>query len=376
MTPKERLAEAMALRRPDRVPVMCQLSIGHMLLQTGFPPSEFWFSAEIFAESLLRLRELYGFDGILVSLHGHPPGWSREVLSIERDEAGERVRWKNGDLTLFPADDLPLHVPARAGLRPDPAAFDPGALPERIGFIPVSQGLEFRFDPDHLFDAIDVVRARAGETYSIHGELTSPFDYFLNLFGFREGFLALIDHPDRARAVLDRFSDGLVRLAEELAGRGIDALKISSPYAGAGFISPAAYREFVLPYEARIAAAARQRGVFAYTHTCGAVHDRLELMAEAGVAGIECLDPPPLGTVDLADAKRRVGDRLFIKGNLDPVHLLLNGTESEVERAARRCLEVGKPGGGYILSSACSVAPHTPPRNLQVLARAAEDWGR
>jgi uroporphyrinogen-III decarboxylase len=370
------MAEAMARRVPDRVPVMCQMSVGHMLLQTGFPPSELWFSAEIFAEALLRLREIYGFDGILVSLHGHSPDWSRDVLSIDRDEAGETVRWKNGDRTVFPADDLPLHVRARESPRPDIASLDPDALPDRIGFIPVSQGLEFRLDPDHLFDAVDIVRARAGETFSVHGEITSPFDYFLNLVGFREGFLALVDEPDRSKAVLDRYAEGLTRLARGLAGRGVDALKISSPFAGAGFISPACYREFVVPYEARIAAAARDAGVFAYTHTCGAVHDRLELMAEAGVAGIECLDPPPLGTVDLADAKRRVGGRLFIKGNLDPVHVLLRGTEADVEREARRCLEAGSPGGGYILSTACSVAPRTSRLNLQVLARAAEEWGR
>lgn len=366
----------MALRVPDRVPVMCQMSIGHMLLQTGFPPSEFWFTAEIFAEGLLRLREIYGFDGILVSLHGHPPGWTRDVLSIERDEAGEVVRWKNGDRTVFPADDLPLHVPARATPRPEIAAVDPEAIPNRISFIPVSQGLLFRLAPDRLYDAVDIVRARAGEAFSVHGEITSPFDYFLNLAGFREGFLALVDAPDRSRAILERYSEGLSDLARGLCGRGIDALKISSPYAGAGFISPAFYRKFVLPYEARIAAAARAAGVLAYTHTCGAVHDRLELMAEAGVAGIECLDPPPLGTVELADAKRRVGNRLFIKGNLDPVHVLLQGTEADVEREARRALETGKPGGGYILSTACSVAPRTPRRNLQVLAQAAEEWGR
>ena len=367
----------MALRTPDRVPVMCQLSIGHMLLRTGFPPSEFWFSAEVFAEGLLRLREAYGFDGILVSLHGHPPGWSRDVLSIDREETGgEVVRWKNGDRTVFPADDLPLHTPARPPARPAIEAIDPDGIPDRIGFIPVSQGLLFRFDPDRPHDAVDIVRARAGDAFSVHGEVTSPFDYYLNLVGFREGFLALVDAPDRAQAILERYSEGLTRLARGLCGRGIDALKISSPYAGAGFISPAFYRTFVLPYEARIAAAAREAGVFAYTHTCGAVHDRLELMAEAGVAGIECLDPPPLGTVDLADAKRRVGGRLFIKGNLDPVHVLLRGTEADVEREARRALEVGGRDGGFILSTACSVAPHTPPGNLRVLARAAEDWGR
>jgi uroporphyrinogen decarboxylase len=116
-------------------------------------------------------------------------------------------------------------------------------------------------------------------------------------------------------------------------------------------------------------------GIPAYIHTCGKVGDRLEMMAEAGFAGVECLDPPPLGDVALQDAKRRVGGRMFIKGNLDPVHVLLRGTVERVRLAAQSALEAGKPGGGYILSTACSIAPRTPPENIQALADVAGQFG-
>lgn len=156
----------------------------------------------------------------------------------------------------------------------------------------------------------------------------------------------------------------------------MDAVKLSSPYAGSGFISPRFYREFVLPYEGRIARAIRRRGVPAYVHTCGAIHDRLEMMIEAGFSGLECLDPPPLGDVDLADAKGRIGREAFIKGNIDPIHVLLSGSLETVEKDARSRLEIGKPGGEYILSTACSIAPRTPPENIRVLAEIAADAGR
>ena len=42
MTSKERMAAAMSGGRPDRVPVMCQMSIGHMLLRSAVPPSRLW----------------------------------------------------------------------------------------------------------------------------------------------------------------------------------------------------------------------------------------------------------------------------------------------------------------------------------------------
>ncbi len=375
MTPKNRMAAAMSRSVPDRVPVMCQMSVGHMLVQTGTSPSRFWHSAEDFAAGLLAMRSLYGFDGVLVSLHGHSPGWENGVAAIERGDDGERLRWKNGDVTFFPVDDLPVVQPAKPPVRPEFERFDPDTLPGEIGYIPVSQGLRYSLDPDHLFDVIAIVRERAGGEYSIHGEVTSPLDYVLDLFGFEQAMIGFLEDAGRAAGVLQRFTDGIIAVARGLAERGVDAVKISSPFAGAGFLSAAFYRTFVLPYESQIVRAVESHGVRAYLHTCGDVHDRLELMAESGASGIECLDPPPLGRVELADAKKRVGGRLFIKGNIDPVHVLLAGGTERVRADARRRVAVGKPGGGYILSTACSIAPRTPRENVLVLGEVAEETG-
>lgn len=376
MTSKERMARAMSGTRPDRVPVMCQMSIGHMLLRTGIPPLELWFSEERFREGLLDLRRRYAFDGILISLHGHGPDWEKNLLRLTRDGETLIASWKDGGRTEFPPDDLPRHHSAGAPPPPAIAGFDPETIPERLDYIPVSQGLAFRIDPDRRVDIHRRILADAGASFSIHGEVTSPLDYFLDLFGFVGGFLALAEDPARSRAVLAKFTEGVIGIALEQARAGLDAIKISSPYAGAGFISPATYRAFVLPYEARIARAVRAAGAHVYTHTCGAVRDRLELMAEAGVSGIECLDPPPLGNVELADARARLGPSVFIKGNIDPVNTLLRGSRAAVETDARRRLAVGGAGGGYILSSACSIAPWTPAENVECLVPLAEAASR
>ena len=369
------MAAAMTGSPPDRVPVMCQMSVGHMLVQSGVPPAELWHDAPTFVEVLLAMRDLYGFDGVLVSLHGHRPDWRGLVLDRGRGPDGERVRWRGGGTTLFPPDDLPVVVPDGPSVRPEFQRFDPDSLPDRIDYIPVSQGLRFALDPEHLFDAVDMVVARAGRERSVHGELTSPWDYFLDLFGFEQALVGCLEDAGRAQAVLARLTDGIVGLAEGLAKTGVDAVKISSPFAGAGFVSRSFYKEFVLPFEGRIVAALEGRGVRSYLHTCGDINDRLELMADSGASGIECLDPPPLGRVELADAKARVGGRIFIKGNVDPVHTLLAGDMETVHRDARRRLAAGKPGGRFILSTACSIAPHTPRENVALLREAVECWG-
>jgi uroporphyrinogen-III decarboxylase len=375
MNSKERMAKAMNMEEPDRVPVMCQMSIGHMLLQTGSRPLELWFSKDVFAEALLKLREIYQFDGILISLHGHSSRWMQHILKIEKEKNQEVITWKNGDRTLFPPDDLPRHYPANILPKPLIGQVDPESIPETIDFIPVSQGLDFPIDPHHAYDIFHIIKEKVSDRFSIHGEVTSPFDYFLHLFGVKNAMMNLIEEPLKSIEILQKYARGVTKFALDQAEIGVDAVKISSPYAGAGFISPEFYRKFVLPFESQIADAVRYMGTHVYIHTCGAINDRLEMMRDSGVSGIECLDPPPLGNVQLEDAKERVGQKIFIKGNIDPINVLLQGNVEDVKRDAANRIEVGKTGGGYILSTACSIAPYTNRENVLALIQIAGDVG-
>ncbi|GAI38344.1 unnamed protein product, partial [marine sediment metagenome] len=262
-------------------------------------------------------------------------------------------------------DDLPHYYTAQKA-PPSISEFDPCVLPEEIGFIPVSQDLEFPIDSDHSYDIFNIICREAGNRFSIHGEVTSPFDYFINLFGLSESMIALIEEPSKCKEILLHFTEGVKKIAIKQVQRGVDAIKISSPYAGSGFISPGFYQEFIMPYEGQIARAVRSCKVAVYTHTCGAINDRLEMMVETGISGLECLDPPPIGDVRLEEAKRRVGNKIFIKGNIDPINVLLHGSVETVKKDAIYRLQVGKPNGGFILSTACSIAPHTKKENIQV----------
>jgi len=366
---------AMDLRRPDRVPVMCQLSIGHMLLQLGIQPVEFWHDPEIFADGLVKLRAEYDFDGILVSLHGHNPEWRTEITRREPWEEGEAVTFKDGHVMLYPPDDLPRPPTASLGKSIAISGFDMRDLPQTLGYIPVSGGLHFQIHPDHKFDIFRRLRASVGPNYSLHGEITSPFDYFLDLFGYQEGLINLIDDPKKSKSILSHFARLITNLASEMCETDIDAIKVSSPFAGGGFISRAFYEEFVLPYESEIIHAVRRKGVHIYIHTCGAIGDRLDLMFDSGASGLECLDPPPLGNVELAEAMKTIGGKGFVKGNVDSVNLLLMKGRKEILEDLRERILIGKGERGFILSTACSVAPRTKKENLLLFRDAVGEWG-
>ena len=183
--------------------------------------------------------------------------------------------------------------------------------------------------------------------------------------------------PEKVKLILERFTAGVVRMAEGLAENcDIDAIKISSPFAGSDFISPEYYREFELPYLTRVAHSITNKGKFAYVHTCGHINDRLEIMKEAGLSGIECLDPPPIGDVELDDAFQRIGDSMFIKGNIDSVNTLLNGSEEQIKTDVRSRIETGMNQQGFILSTACSIAPRVSAERVKLLSELIKQTGQ
>ena len=55
MNGRERMSLAMRRESPDRVPVMCQLALGHYFLNAGLAPHEIWFTSEAFAKALVKL---------------------------------------------------------------------------------------------------------------------------------------------------------------------------------------------------------------------------------------------------------------------------------------------------------------------------------
>jgi uroporphyrinogen decarboxylase len=369
---------------------MCQLALGHYFLNSDLPAMDIWHSTEAFGEALIALQRRYHFDGILINLPGRDPDWRSYIRRIEEREGEQIIHWLNGWTTVCPPDDNP-HVYRENGAR----YFAPFELidPEELFYIephdlsgityPYSWGFVGEmarvedFFPPWQFDTIDYVLDRVGKTVSVHTEIFSPFTQLLELVDYTNGFMALMDDPGKTKACLEALTRGAIALGRAHADCGADAILISSAFAGGGFISPKHYREFVLPYERKVIEGIREEfDVPIYTHTCGRIGDRLELMAETGTQGIDTLDPPPLGNVELSDAKRRIGDRLFIKGNLDAVNVILNGSPENVSEEARRCITAAAAGGGYILSSACSIPPHTRPRNIEILYDAVEQFGQ
>ncbi len=367
MTGKQRVAAAMSAHRtgllPDRTPVMCQLSLGHMYRYAGIGPTAFWRTSQGLADASAALCDAYGFDGILVSKTGRPAP-PAEVRATPRD-GGMEVAYEDGAVWFYPPDEYPAIVGAAKARR-------------QLTVQDVSEGDVPRKTlaslPPYHADVLAEVIAQRGGTHSVHGEVGTAFEGLLNLFGsYEAGLMALLDGPGLCRGLMRLLNENVLVETAWQCDMAIDAMKLSSPLAGGGLISRAMYEEWVLPYEAAVVDFVHKRaGLPCYIHTCGSIGDRLDLILQTGVDGVECLDPPPLGNVRFTDAVRALAGRAFLKGNIDAVNELSRPVP-EVTALARERIRQAEPlGGAYILSTACSVSPRVPMEHVRALRAAAE----
>ena len=378
-TSRTRLAAAMRLERPDRVPVMCQPSLGFVLRQLPeLDPIDVWHNhGGALARGFCEISRRFGFDGVLIPTVGAAPLDERTVQRIDRaNPEGPVVYFRNGDSCLYCRNDLPRYTHAVAPER-EIGDLDPAAIAERLSYHPPSTRLRMQLAEGAAARVAELTQARAlvGPEVSVHGALYSSEDYLIDALGADGAMVALLTEPERCRELLARYARAVAGHAREQIAAGVDALNLSAPWAGQSFISPQWYRELIAPAQAVLAAAARAGGVPSYCHTCGAIGDRLEAIIDTGFDGIECLDPPPLGNVELADAVRRIGHRAFIKGNIDPVHVLLQGTPEQIRTDVIRRLEIGMTARGFILSTACAIAPETPAAHVALLRELVDAYG-
>ena len=382
-TAKELVGQAMSQQRPRAIPVMCQMANGHVIINTKIHPIDYFISDEVWADCLLRMRALYDFDGILCHKPGRVKGLMDMVARTDFDAPIPTLYLQDGSRIECTRDDDAYYKKPAGFQLPTLNTIDfehPLAwAPDSFRAFQASKGT---YDyctaeeiPEDVFGLLDRVLAKAGADYSVHGEVRAPFDHFLNLLGMEDGLMATMDNPEGTHRLLAKTTQWSVALAVAQVRRGAHAIKISSPFAGSGFLRPQMYEEFIIPYESQIASAVKAEGGFVYTHTCGAIGDRLELMLRSGISGIECLDPPPLGNVDLEEAVSLLNGKIFIKGNVDPVNTLLRGSKDKVREDVSEVLDrAGHVMPGFILSSACSVAPPVDPDNIKLMVQLCRDF--
>ena len=141
--------------------------------------------------------------------------------------------------------------------------------------------------------------------------------------------------------------------------------------------NPAIFRELTLPALKKVTALAHEIGIPTHVHSCGPEKELVAMAAEeTDLTVIDPLEMPPMGDCDLAELKKRYGNRIVLKGNLHTTEVMLKGSVEDVEAASRKAIDDAGAGGGFILSSGDQCGRDTPDENLLAVVETARMYGR
>jgi len=167
------------------------------------------------------------------------------------------------------------------------------------------------------------------------------------------------EHPDAFERLLDAFTDILVEYVEYQQDAGADVLQLFDTYAG--LLSPADYREFLVPRHQRILDSLDIPTIIFARNMNG----HLDLLADSG-ADVVGLD----WTVDMESARNELGDTP-VQGNLDPA--LLYGEPSEVKTRTKQVIEAAGDSG-HIMNLGHGVDRNTPVENVAAFFEAVHEY--
>ena len=247
------------------------------------------------------------------------------------------------------------------------------------GIIKTPEDLDsFEFpNPEELnFDLVEETVAQAGDDYPVvgmcHSVVTAPFEM---RGGIDRLVLDLYRQPSFARKIIEKVFDYQIGIVRRFIELGVDLITEGDDLADSKgpMFSPKILREFFFPYIKKFVHECDSHSIPVMKHSDGNLYPILDELIELGIDGLHPIEP---SVMDLERVKQLYGDRIFLRGNVDCVHILPYGSEEDVRHEVRRCIDAAAKGGGFILSDSNSLHSNVKTENIKAMVHEARTYGR
>lgn len=341
MTPNERLTAFMTGKPMDRllaIPVACSMSG----LALGMTHKEKRSSAENEALAQIACYERFGNDLMVVEygLHGVGAALGSEMSDPE-DSVPAILSYALEDLNDVHTLDM-----SRLELKNDKA---------------------FQL---HL-EAAEIITQKIGHEVSTGVLISGPFTAAASIYKTENLLRATRKNPEQLHKLINFCNEGLKIICREFIKKGCLIL-LCDPIASGTILNKKQYQEFVLPYTIELMKDIHEANGMVCYHICGDTTAIVEEMVKSG-CDMMSID----NRVDLEYTKNKVGNKVPILGNVDPVETLILGTPEDVDNAVKACIQKAYDSPcGYILASGCDLSGGVPLENLDQFMTSARKYGK
>lgn len=333
----ERMMTALRLEEPDRVPIW-ELIVDEPVISALY--------GDISYADFVEREDL---DGITIFEDFRVQKWFNDTAYL--DEWG--ITWKVGGSGIPYAVGHPIKTEADLDRYTPPD-------PER----------DYRLDS--LKEAVKRFKGEKAITFLGH----DAFEFSHYLRGMDNLLMDYVLNPEFAKRLARIVIDYKKRVMEMAIDQGADIVLTGDDYAHrkAPIMSPAHFKEFVLPYLQEMVDLAKEKDVPFIKHTDGNLWSIMDMIVDTGIDAIDPLEP--IADMDIGRVKELYGDRVALAGNVDCGELLSRGSVEMVVSAVKETIAKASVGGGHILASSNSIHPAVKPENYSAMVTAGKKYGR
>ncbi len=375
MTARERLEAAIRCDKPDRVPITPMLDF-FCARYKGVSLEKFVNDNDLARDLLIQVFDEFGgwdatYQGTTLNEFAFALTLPMRLKMPGRELPPDSI-WQFDEVPVIEVEDydfaiahgfLPLWGKLFPKMRP---LQSPAQIPELLN----------AWNQQAVKDTL-IWESRAVLSFAGVG-ISPPLDFFSLGRSLKEFSFDLYRRPDKVLAAMDAITPGLIETAiggqkgmRQATKWGYMVNFIGATRGSATFISPKMFEKFNWPFIKRIALALLDAGITPLFHFDSDWTPVLEFFKDLpkGTCVLE-LD----SVTDIFKAKKVLGGHMCLMGDV-PAALLTLGTVDEVRAYVKRlCEEVGD-GGGYILSSGCSVPVNAKPENVRAMIEAGKTFG-
>jgi MtaA/CmuA family methyltransferase len=203
--------------------------------------------------------------------------------------------------------------------------------------------------------AVELFNGKVKSYFPILGWVEGALAELAGLRGINAIMLDFYDNPDFIIELLELCVEQEIKFALEQIDAGADFIGIGD--AVASLIGPKFYCKFALPYEKRIIEEIQKAGCKAKLHICGNISGILDYICDTG-ADIIDID----WMVDFGTAVKKLEGKSSACGNFNPVSILLEGSEKDIENAVISCINKGD--NTTFIAAGCEVPKNTSNENM------------
>ncbi|SEM77366.1 uroporphyrinogen decarboxylase [Nitrosomonas marina] len=228
----------------------------------------------------------------------------------------------------------------------------------------------------YVMDAVSEIRKALNDRVPLIGFSGSPFTlacYMIEGRGgtdFREIKTMLYNRPELLHQILEKNAHAVTAYLNAQIDSGAQAVMIFDTWGGA--LSHSAYREFSLHYMHQIIEGLKRESegmrvpCIVFTKGGGLW---LKAIADIGCDAVG-LD----WTIDMGEARKQVGEKVALQGNLDP-SILFSSPQVIVKEVEKILASYGS-GSGHVFNLGHGISQFTPPEHAGALVEAVHTLSR